>query len=261
VTVAQPTFRIENFQGETGTTIKLAGELDSAASAQLLAGFEAWAGARDPGQLTLDLAEVSFIDSAGMRAIIMIERGATERGLALTMAPPPADVTELLQTAGIADRLASSRGADAPAPDPPFTERVELELPRDPFAPGRARAELRGALREHTSESDRATLTLLTSELVTNAVVHPDPEHGAIELRIVTYPDRVRVEVSDAGTGFDLERLPVRPRETGGHGLIVVDGLSSRWGTNRRAVAEGGGFCVWFELDLEHQPEAAAGSG
>jgi hypothetical protein len=80
---------------------------------------------------------------------------------------------------------------------------------------------------------------------------------GSIDLRITTHVDRVRVEVGDAGSGFELQNLPPRPRESGGHGLIVVEGLSSRWGSRRRTSEEGGGFCVWFELDVEYEPEGA----
>jgi anti-anti-sigma factor len=253
-----PNFRITTSRSSTGTTIKLAGELDSASCAELLERFEAAADAPEAHEIVLDLAGVSFIDSAGMRAIIVIERTAGERGLALTMSPPPAAVTELLQLTGITDHVSLSPQADQPPPSLPFIDRIELELPRDPQAPGRARAELRATLRGRVTDADATTLTLLTSELVTNAVIHPAPGvEGSIDLRITTHVDRVRVEVGDAGSGFELQHLPPRPRESGGHGLIVVEGLSSRWGSRRRTNEEGGGFCVWFELDVEYQPEGA----
>jgi anti-sigma regulatory factor (Ser/Thr protein kinase) len=193
-----------------------------------------------------------------MRAIIVIERAAKRRDVPLTISPPPGDITDLLRVTGIADHTQlSPRAGDAPPPSP-FLERIEIELPREPLAPGRARADLREAMNGRLSETDQATATLLTSELVTNAVIHPDSTvPGPIALRIATYADRLRVEVIDAGSGFDLTRLPPRPREDGGHGLIVVDGLSSRWGTSRRAIPGGEGFCVWFELDVSFDRSAA----
>lgn len=255
---ALPNFRIEAFESGSGTTIKLAGELDSATSAQMIERFETLAGPSGARHVMLDLAEVTFIDSTGMRAIITIERLATERGLTLTISPPPADVTQPLRASGISDRVAVAPRTDEPAPSGPFIERIELVLAREPRAPGRARAELRGLLRGRISDSDRAILTLLTSELVTNAVIHPAPAAGdSIDLRITAYDDRVRVEVGDAGAGFDPQELPPRPHESGGQGLIVVDGLSSRWGTGRYEAAQGEGFCVWFELDLVYEPETA----
>jgi len=254
---AASSFRIETFQNESGTTIKLTGELDSATCAALIERFEKTA--RPPGtrQVVLDLAGVSFIDSAGMRAIIVIERLAGQHDLSLTVSPPPSAVTELLQVTGIADHVRLTPRDDQPALSAPLIERIELKLPRDPHAPGRARAELRTVLPGRISDADRATLILLTSELVTNAVIHPARGvEGAVELRISAHADRVRVEVGDAGSGFDLQTLPPRPRESGGHGLIVVEGLSNRWGTRRRTAEEGDGFCVWFELDVDYAPEA-----
>jgi anti-sigma regulatory factor (Ser/Thr protein kinase) len=134
-----------------------------------------------------------------------------------------------------------------------------MSLDRTPEAPARARAELRHAIAGRLSDRDSAAATLLTSELVTNAVIHPgEAVGGSVGLRITTYNDRVRVEVTDEGSGFEPGALPARrPREAGGHGLIVVDGLSSRWGTARRRVGEGDGFCVWFELDADPERTAA----
>jgi anti-anti-sigma factor len=249
-----PSFRIAAFQQGTGTTIKVVGELDNAACAELLERFEQVAPAA--GELVLDLSEVSFIDSAGMRAIIVIEHRVAERNTSLAISPPAPEVTKLLQVTGIADRVALTPRVDEAPPGSPFIERIELDLPRNPSAPGLARAEVRALLTGRISDSDRATLTLLTSELVTNAVIHPEPGvEGAVGLRITAYPDRVRVEVDDAGSGFELQDLEPRPREAGGHGLIVVDGVSSRWGTSRGG--ESAGFSVWFELDVDYTAEAA----
>lgn len=254
--MALPSFRIETFQTGSGNTIALAGELDDAACAVLLERFEELAATQEARHVVLDLSGVSFIDSAGMRAIVAIERRVGEQRLTLSISPPAAEVTELLQLTGIADRVPLAPRIDQAPPGGPFIERIELDLPRDRSAPGRARAELRATLPGRISEADRATLTLLTSEVVTNAVIHPGTEvEGSVGLQITAYADRIRVEVDDAGSGFNLQDLPPRPREAGGHGLVVVEGLSSRWGTNRHSSDESAGFCVWFELDLEYATE------
>jgi anti-anti-sigma factor len=258
---AGPNFRIATFQGESGLTIKLAGELDGASCTELIERFDLLAADPETRHIVLDLAEISFVDSAGMRAMIVAERTAADRKLTLTIVPPPAEVTALLEVAGIAEHLRLAPIQDVPASGP-FLERIELELSRERSAPGRARRELREALAGRIPDSDRATLVLLTSELVTNAVIHPGPAvEGSIDLRITAYADRVRVEVGDAGGGFTLDELAPRPRESGGHGLIVVEGLSSRWGSGRRPSEKGGGFRVWFELDLAYQPEPEAQAG
>jgi anti-sigma regulatory factor (Ser/Thr protein kinase) len=92
-----------------------------------------------------------------------------------------------------------------------------------------------------TLETDELhTTKLLTSELVTNAVLHG---RGQILMRAMLDPDRVRVEVVDEGRGF---RHHLQARDVGalrGRGLAIVDAESSRWG-----ICEGS-TRVWFELD------------
>jgi anti-sigma regulatory factor (Ser/Thr protein kinase) len=145
----------------------------------------------------------------------------------------------------------------------PFLERIDMALSRAPDAPARARAEIRQAICGRLSGQDATTATLLTSELVTNAVIHPGlAVGGSVGLQITLFGDRIRVEVTDAGAGFDAASLPpARPGVAGGHGLFVVDGLSSRWGTSRRAVDDSDAFCVWFELDAAVEEEAGDQAG
>jgi anti-anti-sigma factor len=242
-----PNFRIDTSSTESGITIKLAGELDSATCGELVESFEQLV-ADHAGKVILDLDALTFIDSAGLRAIIVIERTAGERDVAVTIHSPTGPVADLLLLTGIREHVALAPRVDEPPPAVPFTERVDLELARDPTAPALARAELRDAVAGGVGEADRATLTLLTSELVTNSVIHSGSDAGdTVAVRITTYPERVRIEVTDAGPGFEVGNLPPGPRDYGGHGLVVVEGLSSRWGTTRAGAD--GGFCVWFELD------------
>lgn len=56
-------------------------------------------------------------------------------------------------------------------------------------------------------------------------------------------PGTVRVEVIDAGSGFNVRRREdIGSR--GGYGLFLVDEQASRWGMDRE-----GGTHVWFELE------------
>jgi anti-sigma regulatory factor (Ser/Thr protein kinase) len=91
-----------------------------------------------------------------------------------------------------------------------------------------------------------ATVKLLVSEVVTNAVTHPDVEPPA-NVRLVARLDRgvIRVEVTDGGSGFDPG--PRDPSRSGsGFGLFLVDKEAIRWG-----VDEIGGTRVWFEVALD----------
>jgi anti-sigma regulatory factor (Ser/Thr protein kinase) len=102
----------------------------------------------------------------------------------------------------------------------------------------------RHALRDRGLDADMDhTVSLLTSELVGNAIRHAgtlDPtERIVFHARLCE--DHVRVEVADHGPGFDPE---VR-HESPGFGLRLVDKLATRWGVERTAR----GCRVWFEVD------------
>jgi anti-sigma regulatory factor (Ser/Thr protein kinase) len=88
-----------------------------------------------------------------------------------------------------------------------------------------------------------ATLTLLISEVVTNAVIHPDIDPpGPIGLSARIEQDTIRVEVTDEGPGFNPQ--PRDPdRLQGGYGLYLVDKEALRWGVERTPKTT-----VWFEL-------------
>ncbi len=254
----KPLFRIETAASAGTRSIKVFGELDSGTSEELLEAFERVVAERSEDALSLDLTEVSFIDSTGMRALIQIERIAADHGAALAVVPPPEDVTELLRTAGIAERMNLSSDTDHGPLGPEFINRINLELEREPYAPSRARAEVREALAGRLEDADIATVVLLTSELITNAVVHPkgagDPLVG---LRIGVYEGGVRVEVEDGGEGFD----PAAPTVTsphGGRGLFLVDRCSTSWGARPTDGEHGRRFCVWFEFVAGDQAAAAA---
>jgi len=89
-------------------------------------------------------------------------------------------------------------------------------------------------------------LHLLTTELVTNAVLHAGAgEDDKIELRVATEPALVRVSVTDPG-GEDTPAVQeLDPEVPGGMGLFLVEQISARWGVER---APGGRNRVWFEL-------------
>jgi anti-sigma regulatory factor (Ser/Thr protein kinase) len=84
---------------------------------------------------------------------------------------------------------------------------------------------------------------LLTSELVTNAVVHG---RGPIQLLLVEHGGRLRVEVGDCEP-----RLPDGPgkptdSDVSGRGLMILDRLADRWGSHSRRTPPG--KVVWFEV-------------
>lgn len=122
---------------------------------------------------------------------------------------------------------------------------LRLSLDRDPQAPSLARAAVAGFTEQSELDSTKlATVTLLVSELVSNAVVHSDaPPPSDIKLCArVLEQGAVRVEVIDQGNGFDTD-IRIRARSRGGFGLFLVDTQATRWGVDRE-----GGTRVWFEI-------------
>jgi anti-sigma regulatory factor (Ser/Thr protein kinase) len=116
------------------------------------------------------------------------------------------------------------------------TPTLSLTLPPRPESATRARR----ALVQHGLEEElEHTVTLLTTEIVANSVRHAVGGHE-IHVAATVEPAFVRVEVLDAGPGFDPE---VR-HDSDGYGLRLVDKLATRWGVER-----GRGTLVWFEVD------------
>jgi anti-sigma regulatory factor (Ser/Thr protein kinase) len=98
----------------------------------------------------------------------------------------------------------------------------------------------------------RDDILLLVTELVTNAVEHGQVgPHRSVKVGIHQSPDRVRVEVVDAGPGFHADG-PLPGGAAGGWGLYLVERFADRWGV----LPAASGSCVWFELE-SRQPSRA----
>ncbi len=109
-----------------------------------------------------------------------------------------------------------------------------------------ARREVRELL-QHWGRPGRSQIAeLLTSELVTNALVHTDDE---AVLTAVVGPGVLRVEVRDFMACRPHLRAPDADSDTHGRGLLLVQSLADAWGVRPHKV----GKSVWFELG----PEAA----
>jgi anti-sigma regulatory factor (Ser/Thr protein kinase) len=85
------------------------------------------------------------------------------------------------------------------------------------------------------------TVELLTSEVVTNAIVHG---HSGPQLIVVIDEDVIRVSVRDVSPELPVRRL-ARVDDVSGRGVIIVEQLASAWGVERD---RGGGKRVWFEV-------------
>lgn len=138
------------------------------------------------------------------------------------------------------------RAAVPAATVPPAAGRVELTVPAEPGAPGRARRATAGALADWDPDR-RAAALLVVSELVTNAVRHGSSGPAdAIQVRIRRRGGRVRIEVEDAGAlGGTVRLAGVDPDRRCGWGLPIVAALTDRWGV----ACVDGDTVVWCELE------------
>jgi anti-sigma regulatory factor (Ser/Thr protein kinase) len=119
-----------------------------------------------------------------------------------------------------------------------------FDLPGGLRSPQVARRAIEQHFGETVGRDTLASVELLTTELVSNAVRHGGADEGdTVVLHLATSVTCLRVEVCDHGQGFEPGR-PM-PYGEGGYGLFIVSEVSNRWGVSRD-----GGNCTWFELEL-----------
>ncbi|MFH8616967.1 SpoIIE family protein phosphatase [Streptomyces sp. NPDC017979] len=121
-----------------------------------------------------------------------------------------------------------------------------------------ARAFVRDTLQGwgHSDIVDDAVV--LTSELVTNAVIHAGTAADVLCLRT---DDSVRIEVADR---YPEREIPIQgshvlaPLDSeNGRGLLLCSALASRWGVEYAPTSKQ----VWFQLDLPERPVGTRSAG
>ena len=102
--------------GESGPVIVLSGEADLTTVAQLSALITAQL-ARGTRQLTIDVSELWFADSATIRTLVLAARTLRERGGSLVLLRPQRPVTRVLALTG-AEQMFTIRGQTHGEPEP-----------------------------------------------------------------------------------------------------------------------------------------------
>ena len=99
-------------------------------------------------------------------------------------------------------------------------------------AAGAARRALE-ALEEHVDAETAYQMQLVVTELITNSVRHSGVgPAGSVGLDVRVASDRVFVEISDPGAGFEPEVREATPDDLDrmeGWGLLLVDRLTDSW--------------------------------
>lgn len=119
-----------------------------------------------------------------------------------------------------------------------------LTIPGRPEHVHEARAFVGKALGDlHPAVADAV---LLTSELVTNAVMHSSSRlnGGTVAVLIFESAAGLRIEVSDEGSALSTPVVRGDIYASDGHGLFLVQTLADEWGYAR----DSSGTTVWFSI-------------
>ena len=95
-------FRIELADGPEGPVVRPHGELDLATQQELRDALTAHAGR---GRLTLDLSELRFLDTSGLRLILETAEAARRDGFTFGVIPGPPAVQRLFEIAGVSEMV------------------------------------------------------------------------------------------------------------------------------------------------------------
>ena len=189
-----------------------------------------------------------------------IREAAPQARVILASAHSPAEVDRAVKASGAVGHLSKTTPASRLADElvglaglvdelSRVLEEASAKLGGETTSPREARRFVAQHLGAWSLEDLTDTVTLLVSELVTNAVVHAESEPRVV-VRLT--PEAVRVEVSDRSAG-EPERHGGGAEDESGRGLLMVETLARRWGIRHHPA---GGKTVWFEVA---RPEAAEG--
>ena len=127
-----------------------------------------------------------------------------------------------------------------------------FSLPSAPSSCSEARRHILNTLVD-VPDDVRDLAVLLTSELVSNAIMHAV---GPVTLTIELDETLIRMEVADAGTMPPTVK-PYGPESATGRGLRLLDVLADQWGWN----PSDSGKTVWFELSTVARAVTGASRG
>ena len=106
----QPPFSLTIARNDSHTVVALGGELDIDAEGELAAGL-ALVLATKPSVLTVDLRELEFLDSTGLRALLRLRNDCEANGCRLLLVPGPAAVQRAFEVSGISGQFAMTDGS------------------------------------------------------------------------------------------------------------------------------------------------------
>jgi len=105
---------------------------------------------------------------------------------------------------------------------------LSFDLPCTKKSLGRAREKISRFAHDHGFEPYIEDIALATQEAVKNVIQHACPADNMVQIVFVAKQDRMVIEVTDTGTGFDIgvvENGSVSPMALHGRGIQIIRGL------------------------------------
>lgn len=210
-------------------TYRLAGELDLLSADQVAAKLEPES--REHGDLILDLSDLAFIDSSGIRVLLQTAEDMEDRGR-LILRAPNRQVQVVLSLVGVAREGSGIVVEDAQEPD--WGTPVKRTFPTERASLAQIRAFVRRRAMEDSFAEWADGIVLAVSEACANSVLHS----GSPELEVTwrPYADHAEVEVRDEGV-FKRD-VAGDSGGTGNRGFLLMmalmDRISITCGTDNR---------------------------
>lgn len=250
-------FEIGLQNGPHACVVALHGDVDVAVVPELRVALGT---ALDGGcsNVVLDLAEVSYADSSALGLLVWLDHKLRPASGRLVLAGANRDVARILELSGLvnvaasiamsANVTAALEGLDLPelAIEPLWSKHLDVPPEVNSFAEVRDKVS-RIIMPLGFPESAVFDVKVALGEALANAVRHGSPDAGPVDVDVdvTAYRDRVVLEVSDRGVGFDgmhvgsgdvyapsgrgimfmralMDRVEFLPREGGGTTVRLV---------------------------------------
>lgn len=208
-------FHIEHEHGRRACVARLSGDIDMSVVPELRRMLDE---ALDAGcmNVILDLTDVVYADSSALGLLVWLDHRLRPLGGRLVLAGATKDVARILELSGLvtvaasiamsANVVAALEGLELPEidSDPLWSNRIDLIADVNNLAA--VREQVCGTLGPlGFPESALFDIKVALGEALANAVRHGSTGEGEkpVAVDVIAYPDRVVLEVLDAGEGFD----------------------------------------------------------
>ncbi|HEV2637250.1 MAG TPA: ATP-binding protein [Actinocrinis sp.] len=141
--------------------------------------------------------------------------------------------------------------------------KVRFELPAAAESVRLSRCIVKAILHDWRSRVDPDVVELLTSELVTNALLHGVPPELAdtaqITVDVSETPGGLQVEIHDPGRGAGRQAAPTQAaaHDENGRGLTIVGALAASWGETCTLVGRSVYFVVLAPMPTQEKKRLA----